>query len=996
MTAARAWSWGRIAAVVAAVVAVWIAAGIRRVDPQTEFAVVERPFVGPTRVDGRWALAPPLLFDSATYPSIGVEIPLPQAAELGAQAADGSLFGLRGFVTLRARPEGWRELHAAADGAGLRGALGAATREAVARLTVRRGRPLTAPMRSEIEERLRAALAERGLDLRSLALSSLDFLAAADGGEAPPTDTKLLIVGWDGADWNIVDGLIQQGRLPNLERLVDRGVRAKLLSISPMLSPVVWTSAATGVEPTRHNILDFLVEDPETGARQPVTAAQRRAPTFWEMLSARGVTVGVTGWWATWPADPVEGYLISDRLAYQLFGYRSDPADAEGKSWPPELYDEIRSLIVEPRAIGWERVEGFLGGSRRERSEFDAEEREMLDELRTLIAAGESYLEIGLELRERFRPQLEIAYFEGTDTIGHLFMPYRLPALDGVPPERIASFAPMVDRYYELADDYLGRLLEGKGEDWTVMLISDHGFASDTTRPRTTDSRIGHGGAADWHRRFGLFVLAGRHVRGGATLDEASIYDIAPTVLALYGQPVPSSWPGRVLGDALEPEFLAAHPVRFTDEEPQRQGLAGGAALEDPAAAELMERLQSLGYISTGGSGGEARDSATARNNEGIALMAQGEFAEAERLFREGIAESGESPMFLFNLALAVRFQARTEEAETLLRRAMTSPSALQMSGIVLGEMLVQEGRFDEARGVVDRVLEFEPDSQEALTLSGRIFEAAGDDAAAIERFRRAAELDPDAAMPRNHLGTASRRAGDLAEAERWYLAAIEADPYFMGAYNNLALVYQELGEIGKAIDLYNRALTKAPDNAIVLNNLASLYFATGDNGRAREQWERAVEADPDYASPLNNLAGLAMTEGDVVEAERLLGRALILDPNYGDARINLAIVHDRRGEIEAAREQLVLATADPRSVVSSWVQLGSFELKHGESERAIEALEQAVRLLPNRVQPLNMLGEAYRRAGRDAAAAEAWRRSLRLQPGQRQIEQALRMLPES
>ena len=156
-----------------------------------------------------------------------------------------------------------------------------------------------------------------------------------------------------------------------------------------MLSPVIWTTVATGVEPSRHGILDFLVQDVGGGASQPVTSVQRRAPTVWELLSRAGVDVGVTSWWASWPADPVRGYLVSDRIAYQLFGFRADPEDAQGKTWPPELYERIRPLIVEPDGIGWDEVTPYLGGARRAEGDFDEQElAELLRRVRRALKPG--------------------------------------------------------------------------------------------------------------------------------------------------------------------------------------------------------------------------------------------------------------------------------------------------------------------------------------------------------------------------------------------------------------------------------------------------------------------------------------------------------------------------------------------------------------------------------------------------------------------------------
>ena len=979
----------RVLVVGLAILLVWVLAGLRRIDDRS-FGVVDG-FVVPgdgILVDAGLTLAPPLLTRLHLYPRDGVELALPQAEDALLRSADGSRFGLRGWITVRARTESWREVHAAASGRGLPGVLVTVVREALGDLPsgIERG-PVTPELSRDIERRLSQALASRGVDLRRLELDGFDFLTVpvGSGAGSPLTETKLLVVGWDGGDWEIIDGLIEQGKLPNLKRLIDDGVRAKLLSISPMLSPVIWTSMATGVEPGRHGILDFIVADPTDGTTQPVTSAQRQVPTVWEMLSRSGVQSGVVGWWASWPADPLRGYLVSDRIAYQLFGFESDPDRAEGKTWPPELYEEIRPWLVSPEAIEWTTVQPYLAGERTRPADFNAEETAMLDQFRTLLASGQTYLRIATELGQRFSPQLEVVYFEGTDTAAHLFMPFRKPALPGVAADGIESFHAIVDRYYETADRYLGELLADRDESWTVMVVSDHGFASDATRPRSTDSRIGHGAAADWHRRFGILVLSGAHVVPGTVLDEASIYDIAPTTLALFGQPVPRSWPGRVLGRVLDPDFLDRHPVRYRNEDPIRQD-ASAEGLLDPAAEDLLSKLQSLGYIST--TGGETGESVTARNNAGVALLAEGRYEAAAVEFRAGLNATPDAPMLLVNLGLALRLLGQTEEARSLFERAAGHAVTLRMAGHQLAQMALDRGEIAAAEEVLQRVLTAEPDAAEIRNTLGRILEAKGDLDAAEKEFRLAAKLDPDAAMPRNNLGNLFKRRSRIDLAEGWYQQAIEADPYFMGAYNNLALVYQGRGEMDRAIDLYGRALAKSPSNAIVLNNLASLYYAKGNIIEARELWQQSAAADPNYESPLNNLASLLISDGRYDEAETLLRDALALDENYGDARINLAIILRSRGENEAAREQLKRATEDPRSGIQSWVKWGMFELELGQNEAAIQLFESMEGQYPPLPAWLNVMGEAYARSGQVDQALATWKRSLAADPNQPRLQQ--------
>jgi Tfp pilus assembly protein PilF/arylsulfatase A-like enzyme len=813
-----------------------------------------------------------------------------------------------------------------------------------------------------------SAIRNPGLRRLALAGAVLGIAGCAPALEPAPVradpgdvDARVLLVGLDGADWEIADPLMREGRMPNLARLTRTGARAKLLSIPPLLSPVVWTTVATGVEPTRHGVLDFLAPD-DAGAAQPVTSRERRVPAVWEMLSARGVEVGVVGWWASWPADPVRGYLVSDRVAYQLFGYRADPADARGKTWPPGLYSAVRSRIVEPANVPWERVLAYLDGPRTRREEFSAAEAELLDGLRVVLAAGDTQLAVATALREDFRPGLEVVYFEGTDTAAHLFMPYRPPAVAGSPPESAESFAAVVDRAYEEADRHLGRLLEGR-QGANVIVLSDHGFATGAGRPQATDSRIGHGAAADWHRRFGMLVMAGPAVRSGVVLDEARVYDVAPTVLALFGEPVPRSWPGRVLEGALRAEFLERRPVRYREDEPRREPRAVAAGGAGFAAEDLLDKLRALGYVSgaeTDGAPGVAQ-----RNNTGLSLMGQGRHAEAEREFRAALAERPGAPLLLVNLAVSLRHQQRNAEAAALLEQALASPRVRHVAGVELARIRLGEGDPREAERLAREVLAIEPAAADAHETLALALEGLGDLAGAERHFLEAARLDPHAATARNNLGNLEKRRGGVDRAEHWYLRAIEADPFLVAAYGNLALLYQERGETGRAVDLYERALGKSPEHPVVLNNLGSLHFEGGDLEHARALWLRASRADPGYAAPLSNLAGLAIVSGDPDEAEALLHRALAIDSGYGDARVNLAQVLRERGATDLAREQLRLAADDPRSGSRPWTELGRLERDAGRPEAAAAAWRRALELEPGNVEARRGLEEIGRTADR-------------------------------
>lgn len=970
-----------------AAVAVWLAAGLRNLDAD-EFGVLSGPVPGflPRLVLSSWTIAPPGLVRLVRYPRLAVQLPLPQAASLDVPSADGSRFGFRGTITLLADPGRWRPLHDAGKGRGLRGALEAGLRDAVAQAGFRPSarRPVAPALMRELEVGVRRALEARGLRVVRLDLAAVDFLSLPFEGAPPPLDSKVLVIGLDGADWAVLDPLLEAGKLPNLAGLVEKGVRADLQSIVPTLSPVVWTTIATGVEPRRHGVLDFLVRDPVTGEEQPVTSVQRQAPAVWEMLSDAGVPVGVVGWWATWPADPLRGYMVTDRMAYQLFGYRADLADGEGKTWPPDLYASLKPDIVSPEAVSWQAVVPFLDGTRTRPEQFSAEERELLDEFRTVLASADTYRRAALACRRRMPARLEMVYFEGTDTAAHLFMPYRPPRLPGMDEARQISFAHVVDRVYEAADRWIGELLQGLDASWTVVVLSDHGFASDATRPRLTDSRIGHGPAADWHRRFGVLILSGHHVRPGGRLSEATVYDVAPTLLALYGRPVPLSWPGSVLAGALEADFLREHPVRFQTDEPVHER-GGKSGAEDPSGAELRRKLESLGYVSAAGGNGAGEI-----NNAALAMLAEGRYGDAEKWLRRALVESPDRPHLSVNLGLALRLQGKHAEARPLFEHARLYPETRRTASNLLASLMLEFGDPAGAERVAREALREEPAASELHNTLGLALEKRGQRDAAMAAYSTAARLDPKAAEPRCNLGNLARERGDLEAAQQWYELAMAADPFFMGAYNNLALVRQDRGDVQGAMAWYRRALDKAPHDAVVMNNLASLYYGIGQLEEAKSLWSRAVESDPKYPSPLNNLAGIAITRGELGEAEDLLGRALVLDPVYGDARINLANVRERQGRLEEARAELGRATADPRARGRAWTELGAFEIRGGAPGRAALALQKAVEAGVRSADVFEALGDSRAAIGEAAGAVRAWERALALDPRRERVREKL------
>ena len=124
---------------------------------------------------------------------------------------------------------------------------------------------------------------------------------------------KVLLIGWDAADWKVIMPLIDAGKMPNLRRLLEGGICGNIATLQPVLSPMLWSSIATGKRAYKHGIHGFSEADPITGGIRPVTNLSRKTKAIWNILNQNGLNTITIGWW---PSNPVEelskGIMVSN------------------------------------------------------------------------------------------------------------------------------------------------------------------------------------------------------------------------------------------------------------------------------------------------------------------------------------------------------------------------------------------------------------------------------------------------------------------------------------------------------------------------------------------------------------------------------------------------------------------------------------------------------------------------------------------------------------
>jgi predicted AlkP superfamily pyrophosphatase or phosphodiesterase len=434
----------------------------------------------------------------------------------------------------------------------------------------------------------------------SLALALAVVVSAEGCSPAPPEQraAKVVLIGWDGATWDVIRPMLQRGELPVLGGLIEGGGTGVLMAEPPLLSPVVWTTLATGFSPRDHGITGFELADPTSGVPILASSFHRRRAALWQMVSAGGKEVGFVGWWSSWPAEPVEGYLVSDHLAYNRWDDwvtrgNKERAGAFQLTFPTELADELGPHAVPPSDVGVETIGALAAFDEDEAREMMEAERPVMFHAPSVVrygystdASNQSFAEYLLE--SRVQPDLFSITYILSDVAGHVFWHRYEPELYPGADRHDDRLRDAIPNVYRQLDRWTGEILKRIDPDSTVIVLSDHGMGAKRILPRPGVNPAGD------HTPEGIFVISGPGIPRGADLGVLQQIDLAPTVLALLDLPVAEDMPGRVVLAAL-PEGAYAEPQWIPSygeggEELYPEGLS-------PADEEYKDRLRALGYI---------------------------------------------------------------------------------------------------------------------------------------------------------------------------------------------------------------------------------------------------------------------------------------------------------------------------------------------------------------------------------------------------------------
>jgi predicted AlkP superfamily phosphohydrolase/phosphomutase/tetratricopeptide (TPR) repeat protein len=403
---------------------------------------------------------------------------------------------------------------------------------------------------------------------------------------------KVLLFGWDAADWKTINPLMDKGLMPNMRKVVENGVIANLATLDPAYSPMLWSSIATGKRPYKHGVYGFTEPTPDGKDVRPVMSVSRKCKAIWNILTQQQYRAHVVGWWPSHPAEPINGVMISN-FYQQHKGPINEPWPvAPGTIHPAEQVEQLAQFRVHPQELTGAHLQPFIPDlgkidQRKDKRPFSA--------AKVTAHAASSFAAFTHIIRTQ--PwDFAALYLDAIDHYCHGFMKYHPPKRPHIKQEDYDFYHNVVTQAYIYHDMMLGTIMSMIDEDTALVILSDHGFQPDHLRPKHIPKEPA--GPAYEHSPYGIFAAMGPGIKKDQITFGASLLDICPTLLTLMGLPVGEDMDGRVLTSIFETPPDIQYVPSWEDI-PGDDGMLRDTTgvISEAAANEAMQQLEDLGYI---------------------------------------------------------------------------------------------------------------------------------------------------------------------------------------------------------------------------------------------------------------------------------------------------------------------------------------------------------------------------------------------------------------
>lgn len=643
--------------------------------------------------------------------------------------------------------------------------------------------------------------------------------------ERHPT-SKVLLIDWDAADWNILGPLLEEGGLPHLTRLIENGVMGRLATVDLPVPPLAATTLVTGRRPEGHGVLSWD-EPAENGVDvRPFSPASRRGKAVWNVLTGLGLRCHVIGWPATRPAEKLQGMMLSHRWGGQTTDGKPRQQSLADAVSPSDFIKSAAELWMEPSELKLGDLRSFIPTIQPE----DLKSDPGILELGQAVAMAASTHATATYLMENEPWDFLAVYFDSLDEITRGFIEFHPPRLAHLREERFEKYRRVVTEAYRFHDQMLGRLVELGGSETTIILCSTRGVQTDRSRAVPDPTKAVN--YIDHYRASGIVFISGPATQKDELVYGATIYDIMPTILALFQKPIPRDLSGRVLAEAFlkpfSPTFVetyenrpASEPVRY------RAKKIDNAAATPAMLAELQNDFNLAHCLQASG-----------RHDLALPLL--------ERLHEERPMRVGQA----LQLIQCYRALGRTADAVTLLERFSAGIEADQATwpasflpdfNLMRGLLALDQGDGETALSHLHKAESAMPQLPGMHIHLGQVYARLRRHRQAEEAFRRALEIDSEHPEAAAGLSAALYRQRRYEEAVDHALTATIHAPWLGGNHLQLARCLARLKRDEDALLALLNALRRQP-GLIEAHRMAVVLYRRGSDGAAKARWhEQAI-----------------------------------------------------------------------------------------------------------------------------------------------------------
>ncbi|MBA3481406.1 MAG: alkaline phosphatase family protein [Pirellulales bacterium] len=631
---------------------------------------------------------------------------------------------------------------------------------------------------------------------------------------------KLLLIGWDAADWSLLHHLLDRGMMPRLQRLLSEAVTGEISAVRPFDSAALWTSLVTGKRAISHGVLSEVEVDPSGSRILPVSRRTLTARPVWSILSAADYRVQSFGWPATDPAEALNGVVVSDQFAE--FG--------EARSiYPPRLAETLRALRLTPEEIDAASLITLMPRA----GELNPIGDQRLYLIAKFLASTASLHAAATWALEHEPWDFAAVRYAGIARLAAVFGDAFVAAQSGRRTEDAELFGELLPNACRFLDMLLGRLVELVGPNASVMLVSPQGRAAPSSAAHADRARP----------TPGVFIGSGPAFERRGQLPAASVCDVMPTILDLFGLSLEPGSHDSARRDVLRQTYFQSGQnrggnVSGVQPEPPTQELQQSPPDDDDSVTHLL----SLGYrvrpdeflrIAIG------QLERTRQCHLAEAWIDEGDYVRAAQVL-EGLVQSEPGSQQYRSMLAEVQFRSGEHDAcrqiilalqadglDTALGRiALAALDFLDGAGdpvehlrlaeakseatprmlVMIGRLYLGLRRRADAARTLDAALTLEPALASAHVARAIVYLVTRDPSSAEKSARAAVELNPQSYEAQLQLGLALAGQDRTDDAISALKAAVALDPSRgSAAHGRLADLLERQGQ--HALALHHRAI---------------------------------------------------------------------------------------------------------------------------------------------------------------------------------------------